>query len=1022
MYKFGTAVAAIAISILVVGLLVWSYEQDDDPAQSDLIADLYSRFDRENPGYGLIDYPGTPLEHTPKSYAKVLMAELVRTRNGLRPELPSLVTVSGRWLLDNSDLDGDGLTGWGVATEWDAYGDGSINPAHTRYTISTAIVVESLLDWMEQDTDSPGPEILKTVSEALVPYVDSGIWSPSGLLPYSFVDTDRRYNTFNPAAYLAGQMQRFSLITSDNAFAESLRNAADSTVRALLDNRQINSDTQSWYWNYSIEEEMPNDLPHASYIFYGLFEYKKSNGQLSNEIDLDAMMTHLNEFYMPNSDKNEEYVRGWPRLPKVLADKIGVSDRAARSYDLGMVLSLLCNRNYLTELVETIISQLPRYRTTDGAFEKYPLQTTYVEPLIVNEYEAYLYHGVVACEVDSQKDLPKEVVKLTLSYNRSTVIPDVKEVDLIPFVKPFSGKGRAVVTSNRSQISVNNEEITLSFPQSRIPITIFSLPQSYLVIVRNTLNDKLFIEQYSVIGSLVARLDITATLGTEPIYRNARIIDNYLYVVYYDNIQQRNYLASYSLDNGDLIQKVNIVELPLLEDPAGSTYEMIPYVDIFFSDNAIDIVGGSLHAKIAGNEIQHTRLDGCLKVIEAVQTPKGPAILCLTLEDTKNSYVILAPFGIQLPTLQENLVPFNLDFSNGYLSVKQADSHADLQDMLVFDIERIQQNGWLEFGISNTEGRIPWSQIYYLNGFLDFIYLAKANSNMNQMLGEITSLLQRRLDLEISLADEHWREGRYETRAFTIDRSPALFAVQTSRLLLLMTRYIDEIQDSKPLSGYESLHQSVHCLENHIETLNFGTEPLRWLSRDTAHLSWPRGSKFYFDGVAVPFNHQNEWAYSILESGISDKCPGALSAATQILKHFQRRIAPNGNLPMSGQWDYWWGTAYEGWDVDRNISINKPQYEGDKGKAWISFRSIDVMSNLAGSKAFGSEINMGLLTSASHLVASGEIYPFVNYELVKALQPAVLNRRVAKRYARINSPWDLQNAAWSYLVLSNINH
>lgn len=30
-----------------------------------------------------------------------------------------------------------------------------------------------------------------------------------------------------------------------------------------------------------------------------------------------------------------------------------------------------------------------------------------------------------------------------------------------------------------------------------------------------------------------------------------------------------------------------------------------------------------------------------------------------------------------------------------------------------------------------------------------------------------------------------------------------------------------------------------------------------------AHLRWPYGSAFYFDGLAVPYKHQNEWAYAM---------------------------------------------------------------------------------------------------------------------------------------------------------------
>ena len=171
--------------------------------------------------------------------------------------------------------------------------------------------------------------------------------------------------------------------------------------------------------------------------------------------------------------------------------------------------------------------------------------------------------------------------------------------------------------------------------------------------------------------------------------------------------------------------------------------------------------------------------------------------------------------------------------------------------------------------------------------------------------------------------------------------------------------------------------------------------------------------------MAVPFNHQNEWAYAILETPNPARCVEADRAAIQIIEHFQRRIAPDGKLPVNGVWDYWWGTAYDGWEVRDSISVNKPAYSGDHIKAWISFRSIDVMANLAAGNFFPRWIKENLIRSASFLVASGELYPFVNYELAKHGEPAVLHPTVATRYARINSPWDLQNAAWAYLALAS---
>src|SRR5690606_28257631 len=121
---------------------------------------------------------------------------------------------AGQWLLQHGDENQNGIIGWGVPVAWDAYGDGSINPKDTEYTISTAIAVDALLSWLDFSDADLRAKILDVIERSLEPYLNSSMRTPAGLLPYSLMVSDRRYDTFNPAAYLAGQMQRFSHLAS----------------------------------------------------------------------------------------------------------------------------------------------------------------------------------------------------------------------------------------------------------------------------------------------------------------------------------------------------------------------------------------------------------------------------------------------------------------------------------------------------------------------------------------------------------------------------------------------------------------------------------------------------------------------------------------------------------------------------------------------------------------------------------------------------------------------------------------
>ncbi|MBK7551996.1 MAG: hypothetical protein IPI61_10175 [Syntrophaceae bacterium] len=144
---------------------------------------------------GASGLPRQPVADIPKSYAMVLAAELNRLRAGALPEGDrALIRTAGQWLLDHCDEDGDGIVGWGLPFAWDAYGDGTTNPADTEYTITTGIVVNALLDWADSDFAAPQERIVATVASALAPYLDGRFASPSGLFAYSLDANDLRYD------------------------------------------------------------------------------------------------------------------------------------------------------------------------------------------------------------------------------------------------------------------------------------------------------------------------------------------------------------------------------------------------------------------------------------------------------------------------------------------------------------------------------------------------------------------------------------------------------------------------------------------------------------------------------------------------------------------------------------------------------------------------------------------------------------------------------------------------------------
>ncbi len=389
---FGRLHAAALVATLGVTSLTACGNRDrptDFPAA--VLDKLQASLDADHPGRGMTDYPSDLPDDIPKAYAMVLLGEIARGRLLGAGEVPRPGPVAGTWLLDHADENRDGVTGWGVPIAWDAYGDGSINPANTEYAISTAISIHALLDWAEVSDKAPRQRILDTVEKALLPYLDSRIRSPAGMSPYSLKTSDRPYDTFNPAAYLAGQMQRFSRITNDAAMAAKLREAADSTMRALLAHKQINPEGGDWYWNYSIQEAVPNDLPHASYIVDGIVAYLVHGGQLSDRFDRPKVVAHLLQFL----DAKGEGLRAWPRF------KADVT-MPARLYDLGIAMHVACSEQALAPMRGKLFAQVPAYLGADGHYMKYPLSSERPN-LVVAEYEAYLFRGLASCAAETMR-------------------------------------------------------------------------------------------------------------------------------------------------------------------------------------------------------------------------------------------------------------------------------------------------------------------------------------------------------------------------------------------------------------------------------------------------------------------------------------------------------------------------------------------------------------------------------------------------------------------------------------------
>jgi hypothetical protein len=145
--------------------------------------------------------------------------------------------------------DSAGPHGWERPFAWDAFSDGSVNPAGTAYAVRTAFALYALLD-----ADAIGPQEQAIAAAWNACCFTDGFWWYS--------EHDPIY-TPNASAMMAGVMQRMG-------YTEQ----ADAAIRRL-----VASADPGPVWRYSeATGAKVNDLIHHVYTLWGIEQYRTHGG------------------------------------------------------------------------------------------------------------------------------------------------------------------------------------------------------------------------------------------------------------------------------------------------------------------------------------------------------------------------------------------------------------------------------------------------------------------------------------------------------------------------------------------------------------------------------------------------------------------------------------------------------------------------------------------------------------------------------------------------------------------------
>lgn len=270
--------------------------------------ELLSKFPKDKQGNSLepVLEPRGPSDQ-PMTYGLVLSSEAIHYKWIPNDESYERVKNAVKWLVDNSDLNEDGNPGWGLPQAWDAFSDGTINPENHPYTITTAIVLEGLLDALSIEnfwTEKEEREIKKLIADVIL-YWLKNVYKGNetmGYLGYSEEPTDMFYTPNVSGMFLSSIVR--ALEEQDGIFEESEKEFIMGRTHAIM-NQLVNTvqlDNGVPYWEYGDNPNVyktprPNDLVHHVYILWGIEEYRKYFDKVEIPFNIEESLQSLDYFW-----------------------------------------------------------------------------------------------------------------------------------------------------------------------------------------------------------------------------------------------------------------------------------------------------------------------------------------------------------------------------------------------------------------------------------------------------------------------------------------------------------------------------------------------------------------------------------------------------------------------------------------------------------------------------------------------------------------------------------------------------
>ncbi len=262
---------------------------------------LAKQFNPDDLGYG----PELMFEddsEQPMTYALLLSADSLHYKVTQDAATRARIEQAYTWLIDNADLNGDGVPGWGFPDAWDAFSDGSTNPSNYPYTITTAEVLNGFLDML----DSPYPladserqrilDLMKTVGQLWC----SDYWQdletdlgPAGYFWYGIEPRDA-YFASNVSSMMLASLTRLSEEQRgafDSQDYQHMADCVDKAARGMVYGVHWRGSGRPFWLRGTAHEDnliaessyydRVDDLVHHAYTVFGMEVYRALAGRVA---------------------------------------------------------------------------------------------------------------------------------------------------------------------------------------------------------------------------------------------------------------------------------------------------------------------------------------------------------------------------------------------------------------------------------------------------------------------------------------------------------------------------------------------------------------------------------------------------------------------------------------------------------------------------------------------------------------------------------------------------------------------